>query len=225
MISRAITAAAMAFGLAACSSEQSTEPSNFELLRGALGGMVSGLMGGEDAQPAGLSISPEMVASSPTPLLVAAVPATGGQALMAPLLSNGNRDTWGSNDGITVTSVDGVVVGTRGLGYDLMGADTGGLRAVIAAGGGETVRINDRLNGLGVVERLPYACEVVIEGRETIPVIDRQVAATKVSETCRGGQVAFQNLYWIEDSGFVRQSQQWVNEEVQYLVVQILKDS
>lgn len=220
---RVICTAALV-ALAACSSQKSSEPTQFDIAKQAFLSVFGGFLGrgDEPGVPLSQSLTREQIATSPTPLILASVPATGGQALMAPLLNNGQRQTWGSNDGITVTFVNSVVVATRGLGYDLMGADTDGVFQTIAAGGGSFVRIHDVLNGLGEVERLPYACELTIVGSETVEVLERAYATTKVSEVCRGGEIAFENGYWIEADGTVRKSQQWINDNVRYLVIERL---
>lgn len=222
--------AALAVGaavLAGCAGGSGQQNGQSQLLRQALSGLFAGRGGGEGQAQVAVqqnlrqTLTREAISQSPTSLMLAEIPARAGQAVVAPVLANGDRLTWGTNDGITLTLQDGLVVGTRGLGGDMMGAEVRGTRAALRSGG-TSVRIHDLIGGEDQVERLSYQCDVVVAGQERIGIFGRAFDTTKVVETCRGAELAFENAYWVEGNGRIRKSRQWISADVQYLLLERL---
>ena len=141
-----------------------------------------------DIRPA---ITPEAIAAAPEPLLFVEQGQGGAQALMALAGRNGDVITWASADGRSVSLRDGVLVATRGLGFDLMSADVGGTLTALAGGPREYERFVSYLDGENRTVLRSFACIMADPVAETIESFGRSVPTTRWTETCAGldGQV------------------------------------
>ncbi len=135
--------------------------------------------------------------------------------------SNGNKVTWISLEGVSFVFENGLLIGTRGFGDDLMGSDAdAGQRSL--AGGGNHIRTLDFLNGLSQIERRTYQCATVQTGREDITIVERTYTTSVFEETCTGSTGDFKNTYWRDANGVIWQSRQWISDGVGYLGYQRL---
>jgi hypothetical protein len=116
---------------------------------------------------------------------------------------------------------DGLLVGTRGFGDDLMGSDVAAAKSSLN-GGGNHLRTLDFLNGLSQIERRTYQCVSVQTGREDITIVERTYATTIIEETCSGENESFKNTYWRDENGVIWQSRQWISSGIGYLGYQRL---
>ena len=133
-----------------------------------------------------------MVLNAYNGTLVAALAAGG---------SNGNRVTWISADGLSITTQNGVMVASRGFPRDLMAADVGGTMQALIAGGGAATRVHETLSDTDQIVTQRFACTVASQGRETIGILGRQIGTEVFAEECRSDRLSFTNRYWIDDSG------------------------
>jgi hypothetical protein len=134
---------------------------------------------------------------------------------------NGSKVTWLSGVGSSFVFDGGLLVGTRGLGDDLMGSDVAAAK-VSLNGGGNHLRTLDFLNGLSQIERRTYQCVSVQTGREDITIVERTYATAVIEETCSGENNSFKNTYWRDRNGVIWQSRQWISGGVGYLGYQRL---
>lgn len=134
---------------------------------------------------------------------------------------NGSKDTWVSVDGLSLTLDGGLLVGTRGFGDDLMGADVAAAQSSLN-GGGNHLRTLEFLNGLNQIERRQFDCSTVVTGRETITIVERSYATTVLEENCVGESMTFKNTYWRDANGVIWQARQWISPLVGYLGYQKL---
>lgn len=167
----------------------------------------------DPARAAVAGLTPEVVDASPTPLML--VRAQGQVGLMAPVAQTGDTVTWGGPRDQAVVMTDGFLAATRGLGDDLMGADVSGLRAVL--GGGQYERRMAWLDGLDQPVDRRFTCVVTPQGTDQIDVVGRSYTATKVEEKCSDGPLTFSNRYWLDQSGGLRQAQQFASVKGGYV--------
>lgn len=156
-----------------------------------------------DANPDGF-----MVLNAYNGTLVAALAAAG---------SNGNRITWISADGLSVTTQNGVMVATRGFPRDLMAADISGTMQALIAGGGSATRVQETLSDTDQIVTQRFACTVASQGRETIGILGRQIGTEVFAEECQSDRLAFTNRYWIDDAGKMVRSLQAIAPEAGYI--------
>lgn len=133
------------------------------------------------------------------------------------IADNGADETWRTQAGYTATFRDGMLVATRGLGDDLMAADTGQVRAALRAGGGSARRVTEFLGDQDQIESMTFDCVIVAAGPETIDLGLRQVPTRKFDETCTNPRLVFSNIYWLDSVGAILQSRQFVSSTVAYL--------
>lgn len=198
---RLISAALVLALLSACGSEK---PGASPLVQ-ALGvvaktslkrGKVQDEVGGGKAQTPATRADLEALG---TPILQVAVPARSIAALLSPSDVKGNVVTWSSQDGMTFTLRDGILIQTRGLGPDLMSAQAPSV-AQLLTDGGTHERAYYFLGPDDQPMRRKYECTVAIAGRETMEILERSYSVTHVVETCSRPQGSMKNEYWIDGS-------------------------
>jgi hypothetical protein len=180
------------------------------------GGQVS-----ENAAPATLAsegFTPEEVAASPDDYRLFTINALGVAELARRLTSADGRETFIAQSGFSASYKDGILVATRGLiGEDIMAASAPGLLDAIVAGGGTTTRAIETLDALNQINTATFTCTVTAAGTETINLGIRSVEAPRFDENCRGSALIFDNIYWLDESGAILASRQYVSPTVAYL--------
>jgi hypothetical protein len=161
--------------------------------------------------------TPQDIAANLQGFMFIGVPTMGPPVPARAIQDNLGHVTYDVQVGFTVSFRDGLLVATRGLGGDLMGADVSQVRAALTAGGGTATRRHDVLDGMDQVVTETYQCTITAEGVEQVDLGLRQVSLPKFSETCDGAGVRFENLYWLDDDGSVLSSRQYVSRTVAYL--------
>jgi len=176
---------------------------------------------GKAGAAAAPAITRELLDSIGKPLLRAKVENTGAVAVLGLIGQNGNAVTWTSADAISLTLRDGIVVATRGLGDDLISAAVPALAAVYQGQGLEQRRLYSLEGGDTEVMR-PYDCSLSVKGTESLVLYGIGYTVRHVVEACRGPAGTFQNDYWMEVGGKMRQSRQWIGEQVGFLELQLV---
>ncbi|SHJ02335.1 YjbF family lipoprotein [Wenxinia saemankumensis] len=145
------------------------------------------------------------------------LPSYSVPAPMRLVQDNGGDRTYSSPYGFDAAFDDGLLVGTRGLPDDLMGANVTQVAQAIRAGGGSAVRIHDRLDSLDRVVQERFDCEIVASGAEQIDLGGRMASLPRFTETCSSPTLVFENLYWLGANGEIAASRQFVTQTVAYL--------
>lgn len=113
--------------------------------------------------------------------------------------ANGDVTTFFTLDGVSLSLRDGVLVATRGLGFDLMIAEVSGLSPLLETGGQYT-RTHRYLDGEDRLASFDFHCEVT--------------PGPEVRETCKGHGFSFENRYaHRERQGLFALSRQWIGPE------------
>jgi hypothetical protein len=130
---------------------------------------------------------------------------------------------WRDAGGAGLLMRSGVLVGTRGLGFDLLTVDARGLRSALGQGGGSGVtRVERRLRGDNSVETLSFTCDIVSIGRERLALFGTNYETSHYEERC-SGPYDFVNQYWV-GSGIIRKSEVFVSREAGIIELSVLKD-
>ncbi len=168
--------------------------------------------------PNTVGFSAEAVQANPENFQLFTINALGIAELARLLADNGPSKTWISQSGFTATFENGILVATRGLvGEDIMAAASSGLGQALRAGGGTSSRIIEKLDSLNQIERMTFSCTVVAAGTETINLGVREATGRRFNENCRGETLIFDNIYWLDASGTIIASRQYVSPTVAYL--------
>ena len=115
---------------------------------------------------------------------------------------------YASKDGSQVFLRNGILIGTRGFGRDLMSADAPS-PASLRAGGAHQRSYYD-LDGTDTTIRHVFKCTV-----------ERDTAGSNgVAEACTADIGTIRNEYWFDSAGSVSKSRQWVSQGVGYAAVE-----
>lgn len=227
-IRRPVLAIAMLGALAACGTGRE-DP----LVVAALDLVGSAGFGQEDAAPADVpvftaaTVPPELVAQLPGPLMLLEVPAAAASSGMTRVGQNRGDATWRGPNGLGLTlDAQGVMISTRGFGFDLMASDAGPTAAALdARRAGPVERAMIHLDGEAQQVRRVYRCYLRNEGTEGVTIAGRTARLTRMAELCRGDDgYRFENIFWVDGSGRAVTSRQWVSPEIGSVTITILRN-
>lgn len=133
----------------------------------------------------------------------------GTSALLVRVGGSRGVTRWRSVDNTQVHTRDGLVIGTRGLSFDLMTADTREAAAAILGGRAARVtRFHTYLDGDDRTRTRAYVCDIEPLGAEETLVPDgRVIAGLMVRETCHNPERDFTNLHLLGNGRIVRSLQ------------------
>ena len=222
MIMRRITCALLALitALAACGTDQTVNPITTAV-------RVNDLITGPQQAPLDISASftPEVLAGITQPLLAAEMPSRKANATMVLVGENAGHLTWVAADGIMLITRDGILTGTRGFGRDLMVSNVSAVLPALRAGSGTMAREMSRIDDEGHVIPTRYNCTITRGGPQQVDLISRQVATHLVTEACESAVgEAFVNRYWLDGTGRIRRSDQWVGPLYGHILLYQLVD-
>ena len=146
----------------------------------------------------------------------------------------GDIEVWRTGDDVTLTTRNGVLIATRGLGGNLLSTEVqlAGNRPGPASGGARVMMIRAQDNK---ELRMALACELEDLGPKTIVIVQKSQETRHLRETCvramnanagdrepgRTGTVI--NDYWVDSKqGLIWQSRQWAGPEIGYLLLRRL---
>lgn len=188
--------------------------------------ILSGCVAGGTVSRAVTRLSGPQIGTAPEQmarLSAAGAPAAGVWMLTTGIASRvvaeGSRDgviRWRSLENTQIYTRDGMIIGTRGLGHDLMTADPGGAAGLIlAAGTGQTTRIHRVLDGEDRLVIRAFVCDIAPVGMESIykDAAGAPVQALRVDELCYGPSGDFKNHHWLRN-GRIEQTIQFVGPEI-----------
>ncbi len=142
------------------------------------------------------------------------IPSRGADAPLSLAGVNGGVETWMAVDTISLSFDRGVLVASRGLGFDLMGANADAtLEALAGRAGGVYRREMRYLTGDQHSSYVLAGCTMQEIGAET--VAGRRM--TRFEERCEARRDSFTNIFWRGADGRIISSRQWLSPEVGYI--------
>jgi hypothetical protein len=186
----------------------------------AVADIAMGDNGAEAAAPPPLASEEEM-ASAPGQFMRVNFRNLGRWDTLVAAASNGDRVTWIGNANLSVTLQDSIVVATRGLPRDLMGAEPGDLRAAMRAGGGQTQRAHDFMDDQDQITTRVLQCRIASQGKDTFERAGAMVEAERFEERCTSDLLEFTNVYWTNRRGDMLRSLQAVSPGAGYLQIDV----
>lgn len=132
--------------------------------------------------------------------------------------------TWTSSTKQSLTFKKGILTATRGLSGDLMSANVDGPASLITARRtGNTQRVNRYLDGEGVTLPITLNCAITRGANETYSAGQITASTVVMHENCTAPGYSFENKYWVDGSGSVLQSHQWISAELGYAHIRLLR--
>lgn len=143
---------------------------------------------------------------------------------ISPVGRNGDYVTWGSAPGQGLTFQRGVLANTRGLGEDLMASRIDAAVSAITARRNATYkREHFYLGNLGQSTSLVLDCSLARGKSERVSLGAINADAVVMKESCKRGEISFNNVYWVDGNGRVLKSSQWVGQRIGSLAIQNLR--
>lgn len=131
--------------------------------------------------------------------------------------SPGRITVWRTEDNVTVTVRNGVVIATRGLGGDLLSSEVRvSGEAPGPSSGGERIQM---IRGLdNKQQRLVLSCDLVDLGPDPVRIVELTHPTRHLRERCAGAGGEIVNDYWVESgNGMIWQSRQWAGPQIGYM--------
>lgn len=215
-----------------CSSA-SDDVENKSLPEEFLGSVKKVVANRREGPVAPVTPSREVIAGLTEPVLQVDPEQSGGSDFLRRLTQRSDSDVgtvevWRSSSAANIHLRNGVLIGTRGVGGDIIAANANDTISAISSGaagtGSRTFTISD---GDVTASEYMFSCTYQNLGTKGIIVAYQMFNTIHMRETCvQDTQPAngFTNDYWVEpNSGLVRQSRQWVAPQVGYFQLKLLK--
>ena len=147
------------------------------------------------------------------------LPETGAVAVLGPISRNGDVTVWQTLDGITLSFRRGVLIATRGLGDDLMSADVGGAPDLLRGrdDGGYHPHIRSYLDGEDRTVFRTYQCRPAATAPVRITTGGQETRVHRTEISCVSPDNAFSNIFWVDGTGAVVRSRQWISPAMLYM--------
>lgn len=211
-----LTCLATVYALSACG------PLNEGSTASQIVGLATARISGAPAPaPVGLGVTQEQVLGNPGTYMRVNIRDIDQWDTMARAGQNGDRVTWVNGSNVTLTLQDGIMVATRGLPRDLMGADVSGTRTAIRAGGGNSQRIHEYLSDQDGISTQVLQCRIGSQGAEVIERLQQTLNSVRFEENCEGENIQFTNIYWVNQRGAIIRSLQAVSSDAGYLQIDV----
>lgn len=201
--------------LASCGTRRESIGEAFDILRQSLP---------SEQQEIRQTITPEALETFGQPFMFAKMLDSGAEVALFFYRGYDDVEHWTTARGNTVTFRDGVLLQTRGLGDDLMIADLGEVLPAIRGGGGQAVRVHRYLDGEEHLQIRSFVCDYAFVPSSAAETLVGVFPASLVVEDCASPKGDIENRYWIDRSGKIRKSQQWISDEVGYIYTELLRD-
>lgn len=129
----------------------------------------------------------------------------------------GQITVWRTDDNITLTMRNGVLIATRGLGGDLLSAQVP-VRASIPGPADTGAHVMYLRSGANHQRRLSLVCERIDLGSETVTIVGQSYRTRHLQQRCSGGGGEVVNDYWVDSrAGLVWKSRQWAGPQIGYI--------
>jgi len=183
--------------------------------------------------PLVVEITPQQLANTKVAALQVNLEKRGGSDFLRRIAQRtddhpGTVSVWRASDGADLILRGGVVVGSRGIGADIISSDaTQTVRAIAGARAGQGERRYFISNGDYTDTQVSLSCDIDNLGRDDTIVVQQRFHTVHLRETCIGGAddaVRIVNDYWVQPgSGLVRRSRQWTGPLSGYFEIILLK--
>lgn len=165
-------------------------------------------------------ITPELAAAGEGEILFVTLRQQGLVLPMTQIGQSGPVETWKSANGITLALENGLVVASRGLGYDLMGVDAIGTLEALETGSGHSAREHSFLNSLDQINSFEMSCEITKQNREDVELPRGVRQLTRYEENCTGRRLVFKNEYWLDGAGNIVRSIQVLSPALGFVLLE-----
>lgn len=165
-------------------------------------------------------------ASFKGPLILAQIEKAGLLTALGETGRNGAVRTFATPNEQTLVFRNGLLTATRGLGNDLMSADSSAAAALIlhrrAGTAGRTYRY---LDGEGIERPLPMQCTITTGPAKSFDFAGTHYDTRQMDEACQAttASLSVANSYWVTADGTVALSRQWIGPALGHVTIQLVR--
>ena len=218
--------------LAGCTSKNPEQETTLGEVSAQVIGSIKAKRANKGPQPV-VQITAQQLANTKVPALQVNPVSRGGSDFLRLVTRRNDRhpgtiSVWRATDGALLHVRGGVLVGSRGIGADIISSDaTATIRAIAAARSGQGQRRYFVSNGDHSDTEVVLSCDIDNLGRAETQIVNLTFTTVHLRETCLGGannRVRIVNDYWVQPSnGIVRRSRQWAGPLSGYFELLLLK--
>lgn len=161
------------------------------------------------------------------PLALISFDKTKSVSLLRSIETNGPYRTWaafGSSERRSITTREGVVTATRGLGFDMMSSSVNDLlRMVKTQEDGIARQVIRHLDGENIISETETYCAFTPGGAEAYDKGELQRETTRVDVFCKTETGSFNNHYLVDASGRIVEARQWLGPDLGFGTLQQLR--
>ncbi|MGO4851349.1 YjbF family lipoprotein [Phaeovulum sp. W22_SRMD_FR3] len=159
-----------------------------------------------------------------TPAMIATIESTGSRSVLGMIGENGTMRTYATPTQQAMIFRQGILVGTRGLGHDMMSAEVDAVAQLIRERRAGTVPVTLRyLDGLGLERPLPVTCTVSTGAEQAFDFAGSHWQGQQVIQTCTDNGANFTNNYVVSASGDILLSRQWIGPNLGYVTLRVVR--
>lgn len=170
-------------------------------------------------------ISREQIDSANIPILFVKLE-SGQNGTLTPYPGKGIGQTWLGADGATITTENGILKASRGMGYDLMGSVSNTPPWTEINNQGSTyTRKFSYMSGSNDISTLVMKCTIKKNDatkKEKIEIWGVKFSVTKFVEDCLNDGDVVTNVYYLDNKEIVRKSFQYHSEAIGYVITERL---
>lgn len=160
-------------------------------------------------------LSREQIDAANIPVLYVQL-ASGQNGTLTPYPGEGIGQTWLSADGATITTDQGILKASRGLGDDLMGSKSSiPTWSKIKSEKQSFSREVSYITGNNSISVRSFECNIQkISNMEVIEIWGKYFKTTKFEEICLDGGLEIKNYYYVDIQAIVRRSLQYHSDTI-----------
>lgn len=152
--------------------------------------------------------APQAAPAKGAPEIWLTLPSAGVKFAMARLQSRDGVDIFAAADGSQVFLRDGMVVGSRGFGQDLMSAQAPSMATVLQMQPHQ--RVAFQMDGTDTMQREDFSCKVQAAAG----------AGRVLEELCESPSRVIRNQFTLNSVGKVLKSRQWLTKGVGFVIIE-----
>jgi len=157
-------------------------------------------------------LTPEVRAQLAASLMIVELPTLKIASVVSEVAQNGAVTTWFAPDGVGLSTKAGMLISTRGIGFDLMSSSIDGPLAIVTGSGeGVATRIHRVLDGEDQEVVLRFECTYTR---------DKSYVFESCTGKVSGKDLTIENHYWRDKSGEILSSKQWAGVRNGYMLLE-----
>ena len=141
------------------------------------------------------------------------------QALMLPISQRGNFVNYTSGSGQIITMNGAVITKTNGFNINLISVEINKNSPLLFLKRPENwqekgYRTYSYVNSINQIYSETYECKLILKEKQEVFIVGTRYKLTNIEEQCIKEDKSFVNLYWVDDNGFVWQSNQRLKNKI-----------